>query len=154
MNREKVKSPVLRMVGITKRFPGVVANDSINLELYPGEVLALLGENGAGKSTLMNVLAGLYDPDEGGIFIQGKRVEIRNPQDSMRHGVGMIHQEFALVGNMTVAENIILGLRDIPFVPSISEVKEKIKELSKRYNLKVNPDTFIQNMSVGEQQRV
>jgi ABC-type uncharacterized transport system ATPase subunit len=154
MNREKIKSPVLRMVGITKRFPGVVANDAINLELYPGEVLALLGENGAGKSTLMNVLAGLYDPDEGEIFIQGKRVEIRNPQDSMHHGVGMIHQEFALVGNMTVAENIILGLRDIPFVPAMTEVKEKIKELSKRYNLKVNPDTLIQNMGVGEQQRV
>ena len=154
MNREKVKSPVLRMVGITKRFPGVVANDSINLELYPGEVLALLGENGAGKSTLMNVLAGLYDPDEGEIFIRGKRVEIRNPQDSMHHGIGMIHQEFALVGNMTVAENMILGLRDIPFVPSMSEVKEQIKKLSKRYNLKVNSDTLIQNMSVGEQQRV
>jgi len=144
MNREKIKPPVLRMVGISKRFPGVVANDSINLELYPGEVLALLGENGAGKSTLVNVLAGLYDPDEGEIFVQGKRVEIRNPQDSMHYGIGMIHQEFALVENMTVAENIILGLRDIPFVPSMTEVKNKIKELSKRYNLKVNPDAFIQ----------
>jgi general nucleoside transport system ATP-binding protein len=154
MNQKKLEAPILRMIGITKRFPGVVANDSIELELYPSEVLALLGENGAGKSSLMNVLAGLYYPDAGEIFIRGSRVEICNPQDSMLHGIGMIHQEFMLVGNMTVAENIILGLKDIPFIPSMGEVRKKIRELSERYNIKVNPDTYIQNMGVGEQQRV
>ncbi len=154
MDRETLKAPVLRMVGITKRFPGVVANDAIDLSLYANEVLALLGENGAGKSSLMNVLAGLYDPDEGEIYIRGKRAEIHNPQDAMRYGVGMIHQEFMLVGNMTVAENIILGLKDIPFLPSMEEVKKKIGELSDRYNIKVSPDAIIQDMDVGEQQRV
>jgi len=154
MNRKRLEAPVLQMVGITKRFPGVIANDSIDLELYPGEVLALLGENGAGKSSLMSVLAGLYDPDEGEIYLKGSPVKIFNPLDAMRYGIGMIHQEFMLVGNMTVAENMILGLRDIPFVPYMGEVRKKIRELSERYNLKVNPDATIQNMGVGEQQRV
>lgn len=154
MDRTTFEGPILRMTGITKQFPGVVANDSIDLELYSGEVLALLGENGAGKSSLMNVLAGLYDPDEGDIYIKGKQVEISNPQDAMDYGIGMIHQEFMLVGNMTVAENMILGLKNISFIPSMKEVNRKILELSERYNIKVNPDTIIQDMDVGEQQRV
>jgi len=145
---------VVRMAGITKRFPGVLANDNVNLTLHRGEVLALLGENGAGKSTLMNMLVGLYRPDNGDIYVHGKLAEINSPQDSMALGIGMIHQEFMLVGNMTVAENIILGMKDLPFVPPIAEIKKNITELSKRYGLQVYPDKIVHNLSVGEQQRV
>jgi len=147
-------TPVVRMVGITKRFPGVLANDNVNLTLHRGEVLALLGENGAGKSTLMNMLVGLYRPDHGEIYIKGKLAEINSPQDSMALGIGMIHQEFMLVGNMTVAENIILGMKDLPFVPPMAEIKKNITELSKRYGLQVYPDKIVHDLSVGEQQRV
>ena len=146
--------PILRMEGITKRFPGVVANDSIYLELFPGEVLALLGENGAGKSSLMNVLAGLYRPDEGDIYVRGKHAAIHSPQDSMALGIGMIHQEFMLVDNMTVAENIVLGMQELPFVPNMSEIRAQITELSKKYGLQVYPDRYIYDLGVGEQQRV
>ena len=142
------------MVNITKHFPGVLANDSVDLTLHRGEVLALLGENGAGKSTLMNMLVGLYRPDSGEIYVKGKLAEINSPQDSMALGIGMIHQEFMLVGNMTVAENIILGMKDLPFVPPMADIKAKITELSKRYGLQVYPDKVIQDLSVGEQQRV
>jgi len=145
---------ILRMTGITKRFPGVTANNHVDLSLNAGEILALLGENGAGKSSLMNVLAGLYRPDEGSIFIRGEQVQIHSPQDSMRLGIGMIHQEFMLVDTMTVAENIILGMKNLPFIPPMQEVRNKITELSERYSLKVNPDKFIHELSVGEQQRV
>ncbi len=145
---------ILKMEGITKRFPGVTANESVDLELHAGEVLALLGENGAGKSTLMNVLAGLYRPDEGSIHIRGERVAIHSPQDSMRLGIGMIHQEFMLVQTMTVAENIILGMKDLPFTPPMAEIRSRIKALSDRYSLKVDPDRYIYELSVGEQQRV
>ncbi|WP_320127911.1 ABC transporter ATP-binding protein [uncultured Sphaerochaeta sp.] len=145
---------VVRMIDISKHFPGVLANDKVNLTLHRGEVLALLGENGAGKSTLMNMLVGLYRPDSGQIYINGKLAEIHSPQDSMALGVGMIHQEFMLVGNMTVAENIILGMKDLPIIPPMPEIKAKIIELSKRYGLQVYPDRIIQNLSVGEQQRV
>jgi simple sugar transport system ATP-binding protein len=149
-----MKKPILEMRGITKRFANVVANDHVDLELYPGEVLALLGENGAGKSCLMNVLAGLYRADEGEILIQGRRVEITSPRDAMVLGIGMIHQNFMLVDTMTVAENIILGMMDLPLVPDMEKVSEQIRELSARYNLQVDPDSHIWQLSVGEQQRV
>ena len=147
-------TPVVRMVDITKTFPGVVANDHVSLTLHKGEVLALLGENGAGKSTLMNMLIGLYQPDSGTIYVNGVQRDIQSPQDSMALGIGMIHQEFMLVGNMSVAENIILGMKDLPFVPPMAEIKKKITELSKRYGLQVYPDKIIRDLSVGEQQRV
>ena len=147
-------TPVVRMVGITKRFPGVLANDNVNLTLHRGEVLALLGENGAGKSTLMNMLVGLYRPDNGEIYVHGELAQINSPQDSMALGIGMIHQEFMLVGNMSVAENIILGMKGLPFVPPIAEIKKNITELSKRYGLQVYPDKIVHDLSVGEQQRV
>jgi simple sugar transport system ATP-binding protein len=153
-NEEEGKMPILEMKGITKRFPGVVANDHVDIELYSGEVLALLGENGAGKSSLMNILAGLYRADEGEIFINGSRVEINNPKDAMDLGIGMVHQNFMLVDTMTVAENIILGLGDVAVVPDMREISRKIREISEHYSMKVDPSALIWQLSVGEQQRV
>jgi simple sugar transport system ATP-binding protein len=142
------------MRGITKQFPGVLANDHVNLDLYPGEVLALLGENGAGKSTLMNVLVGLYRPNAGEIFVRGDRVEIHSPRDAAELGIGMVHQNFMLVPTMTVAQNIILGMQDLALIPNMNEVARDIRELSERYNLSVDPQAYIWQLSVGEQQRV
>jgi simple sugar transport system ATP-binding protein len=135
---------VVQMVNITKKFPGVLANDQVNLTLHQGEVLALLGENGAGKSTLMNMLVGLYRPDGGEIFINGKRADIRNPQDSMALGIGMVHQEFMLVGNMTVAENIILGIKDLPVVPPLDEIKRNITAILDKYAFVRQPERLYQ----------
>ncbi len=151
---ETEKKPILEMRGITKRFPGVVANDHVDLELFSGEVLALLGENGAGKSSLMNVLAGLYRPDEGAIFIRGEKVFIDSPRDAMNLGIGMVHQNFMLVETMTVAENIILGLKEIASIPDMRRISARIREISEHYNLKVDPNAYIWQLSVGEQQRV
>ena len=153
-NDQKEKTPILEMRGITKRFPGVLANDNVDLELFPGEVLALLGENGAGKSTLMNVLAGLYRADSGTIRMKGEEIEIYSPKDAMKHGIGMIHQNFKLVQTMTVAENVILGLENEDFILDLKKVGNKIKDISSHYNLKVDPNAVIWQMSVGEQQRV
>jgi general nucleoside transport system ATP-binding protein len=146
--------PVLSMRGITKRFPGVVANDHVDLDLYSGEVLALLGENGAGKSTLMNILVGLYRPDAGEILVRGLPVDIRSPRSAAELGIGMVHQNFMLVPTMTVAQNIILGLQDLPLVPNLGEIEEQVRELSARYSLDVDPRAYIWQLSVGEQQRV
>ena len=151
---ETEKKPILEMRGITKRFPGVVANDHVDLELFPGEVLALLGENGAGKSSLMNVLAGLYRPDEGAIFIRGEKVQIDSPRDARNLGVGMVHQNFMVVDTMTVAENIILGLKEVSVIPDMGKISERIREISSHYNLKVDPNAYIWQLGVGEQQRV
>ncbi|MBA7563829.1 Ribose import ATP-binding protein RbsA [subsurface metagenome] len=150
----KEKLPLIKMESISKHFPGVTANDSVDLELYPGQVLALLGENGAGKSSLMNVLAGLYRPDGGEIFIRGKSVQINSPREASNLGIGMVHQNFMLVDTMTVAENIILGMAGLPFILRLEQVKEEIRLLSARYNLQVDPDSYIWQLSVGEQQRV
>ncbi len=149
-----VSAPVLRMRGITKRFPGVLANDRIDLDLYRGEVLALLGENGAGKSTLMNVLAGLYRPDAGTILLGETHVEIDSPRDAAELGIGMVHQNFMLVPTMTVAQNIVLGMPDLPIVPDLEEIHRQIEALSNRYGLLVDPQAYIWQLSVGEQQRV
>jgi general nucleoside transport system ATP-binding protein len=146
--------PILRMKGITKRFPGVTANDNVNLDLKAGEVLALLGENGAGKSSLMNVLVGLYRPDEGTIEVRGQQTAIHSPADADVLGIGMIHQEFMLVETMSVAENIILGMKALPSVPDLSKISKRIVEISDRYNLKVDPNANIWQLSVGERQRV
>jgi simple sugar transport system ATP-binding protein len=154
MSKTGTKRPILRMVGITKRFPGVLANDQVDLELNKGEVLALLGENGAGKSTLMNVLSGLYRPDEGAIIIEGERVDIQSPRDAYDLGIGMVHQNFMLVETMTVAENVVLGLQGLSFQPELGRVKRRLRDLGDRYGLKVDPDAYIWQLSVGEQQRV
>ncbi len=151
---QKERTPVLEMSGITVSFPGVLANDNVDLDLFSGEVLALLGENGAGKSTLMNVLAGLYRADKGKILIKGKEVDINSPKDAMAYGIGMVHQNFKLVQSMTVAENVILGLDSEEFVLDLRKVGDKIRKISSHYNLNVDPNAVIWQMSVGEQQRV
>ncbi len=151
---EKQPVPILEMKKITKQYPGVLANEDVDLELFKGEVLALLGENGAGKSTLMNILSGLARPDSGEIILNGKTVDIDSPRDAMHLGIGMVHQNFKLVSTMTVAENIILGLDSESFVLDLKLVSKKISEISNHYNLKVDPDAYIWQMSVGEQQRV
>ncbi len=144
----------LEMVDITKVFPGVVANDRISLSVSSGEILGLLGENGAGKTTLMNILYGLYRPDSGYIKINGEFKEFSSPADAISVGIGMVHQHFMLVENHTVAENIALGLADTPFVFPLRYVKQKIREYAGLYNLNVNPDAYIWQLSAGEQQRV
>ena len=144
----------VEMRGIVKRFPGVLANDHVDFNLRDGEVHALLGENGAGKSTLMNVLAGLYKPEEGSVFIQGQRVNFNSPRDAIAHGLGMVHQHFMLVPSQTVTENILLGLNEPRFLLRLPEFDQRILALQEQYGLKVDPKAKIWQLSVGEQQRV
>ena len=145
----------LEMIGIVKRFPGVLAADGIDFDVQAGEIHALLGENGAGKSTLMKMLYGLYHPDEGQIRINGAETIIRNPQDAIQHGIGMIHQHFMLVPSLTVAENIALGMKSSRGARlDLDVVSRRVLELSEIYNLRVEPDLPIWQLAVGEQQRV
>ena len=145
----------LEVRNITKRFPGVLANDNISLTLGKGKILALLGENGAGKSTLMNVIYGLYSPDEGEILIDGKPVEIQNPHDAIAHGIGMVHQHFMLVPVFTVAENIVLGAETTKgTLLDMRTAHKKISELSKSFGLEVDPAAIVGDLPVGIQQRV
>jgi general nucleoside transport system ATP-binding protein len=144
----------VEMRGIVKRFPGVLANDQVDFDLRQGEVHALLGENGAGKSTLMNVLAGLYKPEEGAIFVDGKRVHFGSPRDAIAAGLGMIHQHFMLVPSQTVTENILLGLSKPRFFMPMAQLDNDVLALQEQYGLKVDPKARIWQISVGEQQRV
>jgi simple sugar transport system ATP-binding protein len=145
----------LAMHGITKRFPGVLANDKVDFDVKSGEVHALLGENGAGKSTLMKILYGMYRPDEGQIDLNGRPVEIASPTDSIGLGIGMIHQHFMLVQSLTVAENVALGLPSSRgLLTELDRVSKRIMELAEIYNLKVDPSAYIWQLSVGQQQRV
>jgi general nucleoside transport system ATP-binding protein len=148
--------PLLELRGITKRFPGVLANDRIDFTLVYGEVHALLGENGAGKSTLMNILYGLYRPDEGEILLSGRPVTIHSPADAIGSGVGMVHQHFMLIPVMTVAENIVLALEPTHggVLLDYDEAVERVRDLSSRFGLAVDPKARIQNITVGQQQRV
>lgn len=147
--------PVVELKQITKRFPGIVANDSISLTLRKGEIHALLGENGAGKSTLMNILFGLYQPDEGSIEMDGKPVTIDNPNTAIKYGIGMVHQHFKLVQPFTVTENIILGMEPKKGANiDYKSASAKVAKLSEQYGLQVNPNSKIQDISVGMQQRV
>jgi simple sugar transport system ATP-binding protein len=148
--------PVLELKGITKRFPGVLANDHIDLTLHEGEVLSLLGENGAGKSTLMNVLYGLYAQDEGEIYIQGEKVDIEGPNDAIDLGIGMVHQHFMLVPVLTVAENVMLGMESIKNGVFLDrkDAADRIREISERYGLGVDPEALVGELPVGLQQRV
>lgn len=145
---------VIRMVGITKRFPGVIANDRIDLEIQPGKIHALLGENGAGKTTLMNILSGRYRPDEGEILIGQKPVKFNSPRDALQFGIGMVHQHFMLIFNLTVAENITLGLPHPRFFLHQAKVEKEVERLSKTYGLSVDPKAIIEELSLGQQQRV
>lgn len=144
----------IEMVNITKRFPGIIANDNITLKLKRGEIHALLGENGAGKSTLMSVLFGLYQPEEGEIFKDGQKVTINNPNDANRLGIGMVHQHFKLVECFSVLQNIILGVETTKSgVLQMDEARKKVQELSDKYGLSVDPDAIIEDITVGMQQR-
>ncbi len=148
----------VRMEGITKRFPGVLANEDVDLEVRTGEIHALLGENGAGKSTLMSVLCGLYRQDEGAISLLSngglRRVDIGSPRHAIELGIGMVHQHFKLVRTQTVAENMIIGMDGVPFRLDMSQVAADIRELGERYDMLVDPTAAIWQLSVGEQQRV
>ena len=144
----------IEMLNITKRFPGIVANDNITLQLKKGEIHALLGENGAGKSTLMSILFGLYQPDEGEIRKDGKKVEIKNPNDANALQIGMVHQHFKLVECFSVLDNIILGVETTKNgLLKKDDARKKVMELSEKYHLQVDPDALIENITVGMQQR-
>ncbi|MBM3678959.1 MAG: ATP-binding cassette domain-containing protein, partial [Actinobacteria bacterium] len=149
--------PALSAHGITKRFPGVVANDDVDFDAAPGEVHALLGENGAGKSTLSNILTGLYHADAGELRIDGRPVRFDSPRRALEAGICMVHQHFRLVETFSVAENVVLGdHRDVgrSFRFRRDEVERRVAELSERYGLVVDPSARIWQLSVGEQQRV
>ena len=144
----------IEMLNITKRFPGIIANDNITLQLKKGEIHALLGENGAGKSTLMSILFGLYQPEEGEIRKDGKKVEIKNPNDANALGIGMVHQHFKLVECFSVLDNIILGVEPTSHgLLKKDNARKKVMELSEKYGLQVDPDALIENITVGMQQR-
>ena len=150
----------VQLKNITKTFPGIVANDNISIDIRKGEIYALLGENGAGKSTLMSILFGLYEPDDGQIFIKGKEVVIDSPLEANKLNIGMVHQHFKLVSNQTIAENIILGAEPIKkkwgFIPKvdIERANKEVAEISKKYNLEVNPTDLISDIPVSIRQRV
>ncbi|MBB2155380.1 ABC transporter ATP-binding protein [Gluconacetobacter diazotrophicus] len=146
--------PVLQLQGISKYFPGVIANQDVSLDVRPGEIHALLGENGAGKSTLMNVVTGIYQPDAGEIVLDGYGQHFASPQDAIRAGIGMVHQHFKLVPAFTVAENIHLGWRDTPARASAAILESRTRALSDRFGFPVRPDARVGDLSAGEQQRV
>ena len=151
---EQKEPYAVEMLHITKRFPGIVANDDITLQLKKGEIHALLGENGAGKSTLMSVLFGLYQPEEGIIKKDGKVVQINDPNDANALGIGMVHQHFKLVQCFTVLQNIILGVEDTKHgILQTDEARKKVMQLSEKYGLQVDPDALISDITVGMQQR-
>lgn len=150
-----MKRKVIEMLNITKTFPGVIANENVTITLHEGEILALLGENGAGKSTLMSILFGLYEPDTGEILVNEKKVNITDPNEATKYGIGMVHQHFKLVQNFTVLENVVLGAETTKFgMLKMKEARKKVMELSDRYNFNINPDAKIEDISVGMQQRV
>ena len=156
MSVEQSSPPRLQMRGITKRYPGVVANNKIDLDVKTGEIHALLGENGAGKTTLMNILFGLARPDEGEILLDGQPVQIADPADAIARGIGMVHQHFMLIPVLTVAENILLGAETMANSIFLDrrEARRRILDLGKRFGFEIDPDAKVETLSVGWQQRV
>ena len=150
---EKQTISAIELKGITKRFGSVVANDSVDLEIHRGEILALLGENGSGKTTLMNMIAGIYLPDEGHIFVDGKEASIRSPKDSFDYHIGMIHQHFLLVDIFTAAENIVLGLPEKGKFDT-KAIGERVRSISEKYGFDIDPDQKVYDMSVSQKQTV
>jgi len=148
------RKPVLSLTGITKSFPGVLANDSINLDIYKTEIHALLGENGAGKSTLVKILYGFYRSDDGSILHNGKPVQIKTPADARALNIGLVFQDFTLIPAFTVAENIALFLKNLKSVINITEIEERILKITDRYQLEVNPHQLVSQLSLGDQQKV
>lgn len=149
-----MKEPIIEMRNITKRFGSVIANENVNLTLYPGEIHALLGENGAGKSTLMNILTGIYRPNEGEIYFKGKKVSMKTPKHAVDLGIGMVHQHFRLIPTLTVAENVFLYMPNCKRILREKEMEDAITECSKAFNLQVDSKALVWQLSVGEQQRV
>ena len=148
-----MSTPAIELKNITKTFGQIVANKNISLSVDAGEIVALLGENGSGKTTLMNMISGIYFPDEGQIFINGSEVVIRSPKDAFKYGIGMIHQHFKLVELFSAAENVILGLKDKGRF-DIREVSAKVREITEKYGFDIDPDKKIYEMSVSEKQTV
>ena len=146
------ENSAIELRGITKRFGKVIANDNISLEIRKGEILSLLGENGSGKTTLMNMLSGIYQPDGGEIYSEGKRVTIRSPKDAYSLGIGMIHQHYHLVDVFTAAQNIILGLEDEKM--DIGKTNEEVKKICDKYGFDINPEMKVYDMSVSQKQTV
>ena len=144
---------IVEMAGITKRFPGVLANDQVNLELHKGEIHGLLGENGAGKTTLMNILFGLYQPDAGQILVRSQPVTIASPAAAIHRGIGMVHQHFRLVPPLTVTENIILGLEGRGLL-DLKAAERRVQQVAEEYGVQIDPGATVQDLSVGQQQRV
>ncbi len=146
--------PMVEVRGIVKRFPGIIANDNIDLDVGQGSIHAILGENGAGKSTLMHILSGLYRPDEGDIRLEGRSVSFASPLEAIAAGVGMVHQHFMLVETATVAENVVLGDHTVPFHLRLAQIRARVQALGAEADLELDPDAYIWQLSVGEQQRV
>src|SRR5213079_1539524 len=148
--------PVLELRGITKRFPGIVADDHVDFDLRDGEVHALLGENGAGKSTLMNIVYGLYHADEGEIRVNGEPIRIHSPKDAISRGIGMVHQHFMLIPVMTVSENIVLGNEPTKAgdILDYGAAHKRVTDLSRQFGFAIEPDARVANIGVGQQQRV
>ena len=146
---------ILRFEKVCKYFPGVVANNNVDLTIYQGEIHSLLGENGAGKSTLMNILYGLYKADEGQIYFEGEPVNILSPNDALSHGIGMIHQHFMLISNFTVWENVTLGqkMEKSPVLP-VAQLKKRVEEIAEQLHMKIDVNQTISELSVGVQQKV
>ena len=153
MNAQESKAIALEMKNVSKRFGSVVANKNVDLTVYHGEILAILGENGCGKTTLMNMISGIYYPDEGQVFVDGQEVVIKSPKDAFRHKIGMIHQHFKLVDLFTATENIILGLKEEGRV-SIAGAEQRVREIADRYGFHIDPQKKIYEMSVSEKQTV
>ena len=155
MGRQETVAPAIELIGISKAFGPVQANKDISIRVMPGTIHGIIGENGAGKSTLMSILYGFYKADAGEIFINGAKVRIQDSQAAIGSGIGMVFQHFKLVQNFTVLENIILGAEDGAMLrPSLAKARRVLKDLSEDYELKIDPEAVIEDLSVGHQQRV